>query len=210
MKNLVIILSIITSSAFSQEYGVITTNGDSFRGKLMFLDSTRIKLKTEYGEVEVPSSDILGVQFPSYYEAIDSIFSMATEGMAKLLESYNSEVLSIHSNKDTIKSISPTKSEIAKDQGKFIPYDPPQPLSPIRPKYPKSAKENRISGTVIVQVYVDKNGRVTETSILRGIPNSGLDEAAIKAIRKTRFKPAKQREESVGVWISIPVNFRLK
>jgi len=38
----------------------------------------------------------------------------------------------------------------------------------------------------------------------------GLDEAAISAIKKTRFKPAKQRDRDVGVWIAIPVVFRLK
>ena len=94
---------------------------------------------------------------------------------------------------------------------KFIPYDdPPKPLSPIRPKYPEIAQEAGIEGTVIVQVFVDKKGRVKDTLILKGIPNTGLDEAAIEAIRNTRFKPAKQRERTVGVWISIPVNFRLK
>jgi len=81
---------------------------------------------------------------------------------------------------------------------------------PIRPKYPEIAKEAGIEGTVIVQAFVDKKGRVKETIILKGIPNTGLDEAAITAIRKTRFVPAKQRERAVGVWISIPVHFRLK
>ena len=94
---------------------------------------------------------------------------------------------------------------------KFIPYDdPPQPLSDIRPVYPEIAQEAGIEGTVVVQVFVDKKGRVKDTVILKGIPNTGLDEAAISAIRKTRFRPAKQRERPVGVWISIPVNFRLK
>ena len=94
---------------------------------------------------------------------------------------------------------------------KFIPYDdPPQPLSRIRPVYPEIAQEAGIEGTVDVQVFVDKKGRVKDTVILKGIPNTGLDEAAISAIRKTRFRPAKQRERPVGVWISIPVNFRLK
>ncbi len=94
---------------------------------------------------------------------------------------------------------------------KFIPYDdPPQPLSPIKPKYPEIAQEAGIEGTVIVQVFVDKRGRVKDTVILKGIPNTGLDEAATEAIRKVRFRPAKQRERAVGVWISIPVNFRLK
>jgi len=90
------------------------------------------------------------------------------------------------------------------------PHDPPRPKTPIRPKYPKKAKENGVEGTVIVQFFVDEKGQVTETNILKGIPNTGLDEAAIAAIRKTRFLPAKQRERAVGVWISIPVNFKLK
>ena len=94
---------------------------------------------------------------------------------------------------------------------KFIPYDdPPVPLRPIKPKYPEIAQEAGIEGTVVVQVFVDERGRVKETVILKGIPNTGLDEAATQAIRLVRFKPAKQRERAVGVWISIPVNFRLK
>ena len=94
---------------------------------------------------------------------------------------------------------------------KFIPYDdPPVPLRPIKPKYPEIAQEAGIEGTVVVQVFVDAKGRVKETVILKGIPNTGLDEAATEAIRLVRFKPAKQRERAVGVWISIPVNFRLK
>ena len=94
---------------------------------------------------------------------------------------------------------------------KFIPYDdPPQPLSSIRPVYPEIAQEAGIEGTVVVQVFVDKKGRVQDTLVLKGIPNTGVEEAAVTAIKKTRFRPAKQRERAVGVWISIPVNFRLK
>ena len=93
----------------------------------------------------------------------------------------------------------------------FIPYDdPPVALSPIRPVYPEIAQEAGIEGVVVVQAFIDEKGRVKETLILKGVPNTGLDEAAMEAIRKTRFRPAKQRERSVGVRISIPVNFRLK
>ncbi len=94
---------------------------------------------------------------------------------------------------------------------KFIPYDdPPKPIRAIRPVYPEIAQEAGIEGVVVVQAFIDKKGRVKETIILKGIPNTGLDEAAMEAIRKTRFRPAKQRERAVGVWISIPVNFKLK
>ena len=93
----------------------------------------------------------------------------------------------------------------------FIAYDePPIPLRQIRPKYPEIAKKAGIEGTVVLQVFVDKKGRVKDTVILKGIPNTGLDEAAIKAIKAVRFKPAKQDGVALGVWISIPFNFRLE
>ena len=40
-----------------------------------------------------------------------------------------------------------------------------------------------------------KKGRVKETLILKGVPNTGLDEAAMEAIKATRFRPAKQERE---------------
>jgi len=94
---------------------------------------------------------------------------------------------------------------------RFIPYDdPPVARSPINPIYPEIAQEAGIEGTVIVQAFINDKGIVEETVILKGVPNTGLDEAAAKAIMQTRFKPAKQRDRPVGVWISIPVHFTLK
>ena len=94
---------------------------------------------------------------------------------------------------------------------KFIPYDdPPIAKGKINPIYPEIAQEAGIEGVVVVQAFIDEKGRVKETLILKGVPNTGLDEAAMDAFRKTRFKPAKQRERAVGVWIAIPVNFKLK
>ena len=96
-------------------------------------------------------------------------------------------------------------------QVKFIPYDKaPVPLTPIKPVYPDIAQEAGIEGQVIVQCFIDKQGKVKETIILKGIPNTGLNESAIEALRKTRFRPAKQRETKVGVWITIPINFTLQ
>jgi len=101
-------------------------------------------------------------------------------------------------------------------QSKFIPYDdPPVPVGGYiaiqrNIVYPEIAQEAGIEGTVVIQAFVDKKGKVTDTIVLKGIPNTGLDEAAMAAIKKTKFNPAKQRDRAVGVWISIPVNFRLK
>ena len=99
---------------------------------------------------------------------------------------------------------------------RFIPYDePPEPIGGFAAIqrnviYPEIAQEAGIEGTVIVQAFVNEFGKVTDCVILKGVPNTGLDEAAVNAIKMTRFKPAKQRDRNVGVYISIPVIFKLQ
>ena len=96
-------------------------------------------------------------------------------------------------------------------QFKFIPYDdPPRPITPIKPVYPDIAQEAGIEGQVLIQCFIDKTGRVKETIVIKGVPNTGLNESAVAALRKTRFRPARQRENPVGVWITIPINFKLQ
>ena len=96
-------------------------------------------------------------------------------------------------------------------QFKFIPYDdPPRPITSIKPVYPDIAQEAGIEGQVLVQCFIDEKGKVKETIVVKGIPNTGLNESAVAALRKTRFRPAKQRERPVGVWITIPINFKLQ
>ena len=96
-------------------------------------------------------------------------------------------------------------------QFKFIPYDdPPRPITPIKPVYPDIAQEAGIEGQVLIQCFIDKTGRVKETIVIKGVPNTGLNESAVAALRKTRFRPARQRENPVGVWTTIPINFKLQ
>jgi len=101
------------------------------------------------------------------------------------------------------------------DAPDFIPYDEdPVPIGGYaaikkKAKYPDIAREAGIEGMVIVRAFIDAKGIVRETKIQLGIPNTGLNEAAMSAVKKTRFKPAKQRDKPVGVWISIPITFRL-
>ena len=92
----------------------------------------------------------------------------------------------------------------------FIAYDyPPEPLKEIKPKYPPKAKKLGIEGTVVVETFIDKKSKVKDSFILRGMSENSLNQAALKAIRKTRFKPAQYNGQAIGVWISIPVNFTI-
>ena len=93
---------------------------------------------------------------------------------------------------------------------KFIPYDkPPKPKIPIRPIYPEIAQEAGIEGTVYIQFFINEKGIVTEAWVQKGIPNTGLNEAALNAVKKSKWKPAQQRDKKVGVWQTVPVKFEL-
>lgn len=98
----------------------------------------------------------------------------------------------------------------------FVAYDEaPQPIGGFAAiqrnlEYPEIARKAGIEGRVIVNVLVDVDGSIVETKILQSLGHSGCDEAAIKAIRAVKWKPAKQRDRPVKVWVGIPVIFKLK
>lgn len=77
-------------------------------------------------------------------------------------------------------------------------------------KFPPVARENGIQGRVFVTFVVDKDGRVKDARILRGI-GGGCDEEALRVISNMPdWKPGKQNGRSVSVQYNLPVNFTLK
>ena len=77
-------------------------------------------------------------------------------------------------------------------------------------KYPEIARKAGVEGTVIVNVLVSEKGDVIDTKIIRSLGNNGCDEAAVKAIKSVKWKPAMQRDTPVKTWVSVPVRFILK
>jgi len=76
-------------------------------------------------------------------------------------------------------------------------------------KYPEIAKKAGVSGRVFVQFIVDEQGNVVDPVVTRGI-GAGCDEEAIRAVRMAKFKPGRQRGQSVRVKMSLPITFKLK
>jgi periplasmic protein TonB len=75
--------------------------------------------------------------------------------------------------------------------------------------YPEIAKRAGVEGRVHVLAFVDEKGNVTKVEILKGL-GAGLDEAAMNAVKQTKFKPGKQRGKPVKVQVAIPIIFRLQ
>ena len=97
-------------------------------------------------------------------------------------------------------------------EDKFIPYDQaPRPKIPLSDLiiYPELAREAGIEGKIFVRAFINTKGIVTATKIVKGLPNTGLDEAALGAIKRSRWYPARQRDKKVGIWLTIPVDFSL-
>jgi protein TonB len=74
--------------------------------------------------------------------------------------------------------------------------------------YPPQAKENKIQGTVYVLAYIDENGYVRKTVLIKGI-GYGCDQSAIRAVGETRFSPGILKGVHVKVQLTIPVTFNL-
>ena len=76
-------------------------------------------------------------------------------------------------------------------------------------RYPAQARRMGIAGKVFVQFVVEKDGRLTDVQILKGI-GAGCDEEALRVIKKSKaWKPGRQRGRPVKVRMIIPINFRL-
>ena len=80
----------------------------------------------------------------------------------------------------------------------------------VRPSYPNSARRLGIQGMTTLRVYVAADGRVGDVQVQESAGHPDLDNAAADAVKRWRFEPARRGTEPVGVWVLLPVEFRLR
>jgi len=81
-------------------------------------------------------------------------------------------------------------------------------LFKVEPEYSEEARKARYQGTVVVYVEIDPTGRVVNNRIVHSL-GLGLDEKALEAIQKWKFRPGYKDGKAVTVAAIIEVNFRL-
>lgn len=91
-------------------------------------------------------------------------------------------------------------------EGKF---EEPVRLSGPPPKYPVEAKSAGVTGVVILDVLIDRTGRVHDPIVKRSKDNN-LSQAAIEAVSEWTFEPAQHNGQPVAVRYLVTVNFRLE
>ena len=103
------------------------------------------------------------------------------------------------------------------------PPAPPAPPAPIIPPnfvaayldnpppvYPSASKRLGETGTVLLRVLVDEQGQSKSIEIQSSSGYSRLDRAALDAVRKWKFVPAKQGDRAISAAVLVPLTFELK
>ena len=85
----------------------------------------------------------------------------------------------------------------------------PQGGYQVRPSYPSSALREGKQGTTMLKVHVLIDGRVGEVVVQRSAGHPDLDQAAMDAVRRWRFDPARRGSEPVAMWVLLPVEFQI-
>ena len=80
----------------------------------------------------------------------------------------------------------------------------------VKPKYPRKARTAGWEGTTVLKVRVDRGGRPGLVTVDRTSGFELLDRAAMRAMRRWEFHPARNGDRTVASWVKVPVSFQLK
>lgn len=85
-------------------------------------------------------------------------------------------------------------------------------LDRVEPGYPERARRSGWEGTVILKIQIMENGRTGSIDIASSSGYEALDEAAVSAVEKWRFIPARDKSsgQPVGCYTTMPIIFKLR
>lgn len=91
----------------------------------------------------------------------------------------------------------------------FLITSMPRAIEEIRPTYPQWAKEQKITGSVVFDILIDKKGVVRKASLVKSL-HPELDALARAAMMKFKFRPAYIEKEATAVRIRYAIKFILE
>lgn len=93
------------------------------------------------------------------------------------------------------------------------PVQPPRSdaahLNNPAPRYPSLSRRMGEQGRVLLDVHIQPDGTVGEIRLKKSSGFSRLDEAAIDAVRRWRYVPAKRGDTPIPFWYVQPIDFAL-
>jgi TonB family protein len=87
----------------------------------------------------------------------------------------------------------------------------PEVLHEEKPQYTSGAMRAKVQGIVEVEAVVMTDGTVGQVQIVRSLDDRfGLDEKAIEAVKRWRFRPGTRQGKPVAVLVNIELTFTLR
>ena len=81
-------------------------------------------------------------------------------------------------------------------------------VSKVDPDYPPAARSAGVEGLVVLDATVGANGRVTDVTVVRGLP-LGITDAAVEAVWRWQYRPARGRSGPVASHKQVRIVFEL-
>jgi protein TonB len=78
------------------------------------------------------------------------------------------------------------------------------------PEYPALAMRRNWEGTVLLRVHVLASGKPGEVQLQKTSGHDQLDDAALAAVKRWSFAPAKRGNDPIDGWVSVPIDFKLQ
>lgn len=87
----------------------------------------------------------------------------------------------------------------------------PRPIKEVKPGYSAEARRAKIQGIVVMEAVVKPDGTVGEVRVTRSLDRVfGLDDEAVKTMKKWRFTPGKKDGVAVPVVVEVEMTFTLR
>jgi len=125
------------------------------------------------------------------------------DGLPKLVPAYWTKFLSGNGELETVVD---SATGVAVPRASEAQGLVPKATKQIPPVYPNAVKPLAVTGTVILRVIVDEQGKPQVADIVTPV-GYGLDQAAIDAVNQWEFEPARKDGNGVKVYFRVRVNF---
>ncbi|MBU0681513.1 MAG: energy transducer TonB [Proteobacteria bacterium] len=112
-------------------------------------------------------------------------------------------------------TVPPLEIEVGDERSKENAAHVIQQASPLYqvnppPKYPRLARRRSLEGVVLLEAFIDAAGEVAELNLFTSSGHPILDQAALKAVRRWRFRAGTIDGNRHEMWVKVPVRFQLR
>ena len=77
------------------------------------------------------------------------------------------------------------------------------------PDYPPAAQKRGLEGQVVLKVHVLASGQPDSVAVAKSSGHQILDEAALKAVMRWAFAPARRGQTAIDGWVQVPLSFKI-